>query len=188
MRHKIQSFVSAGIALLAMLGMGIAPAAAQGTGFYVGAGAGQTSSDLCSDPAFAGLSCDDKDTGIKVFGGYNFLPNFGVEAAWIDLGEASVSGPGGSGKVSVDGYQIAGVGILPINPQFDVFGKVGFYMWDAELTSTFGNASEDGTDLMFGFGGAWNFTPQLSLRAEWERFDVDDEDADLLSASIVFKF
>ncbi len=175
--------------LMASLLLPALPAAAQSTPFYIGGGAGLSSIDLCGDPALAGAtSCDDEDTGFKIFGGYNFNQNFGVELGWVDLGEISVSGPGGTATAEADGFQAAAVGILPINPQFSIFGKLGVYMWDAEVNAPGISASDDGTDLMFGVGGAFHFTPQLSIRAEWERFEVDDEDADLISASIVFRF
>lgn len=161
-------------------------AVAQG---YIGAGAGITTSDLCNEISGPGVSCDDEDTGLKIFGGFKFTPNIAVEGAWIDLGEVSASGPGGSATVEADGFQIAAVGILPINPQWSLFGKVGAFMWDASATASSGaSASDDGTDIMFGFGGMWNITPQFGLRAEWERFDVDSEDVDFLSVGIQFNF
>lgn len=187
--RPLARLIAAGSAGTLLLVLGVAPAAAQNTGIYVGVGAGQSRTDFCDDFGIPGPNCDDKDTGIKIFGGYNFTQNFGLEAGWIDLGEVKVSGPGGSASVEVDGFQFAAVGTYPINPQFSIFGKIGVYMWDASLKSTIGvSASDDGTDLMFGAGVGWNFTPNLTLRAEWERFDLDDVDADLLSASIVFRF
>lgn len=183
---KVTSTASAAVMLLAV---SVGPAAAQGTGPYVGLGVGQATTDLCDDLGIPSSNCDDKDTGIKIFGGYNFNQNFGLEVGWIDLGEVKVTGPGGSASVEVDGFQLAAVGTYPINPQFSIFGKIGVYMWDASVSSTVGiSGSDDGTDLMFGAGVGWNFTPNLALRAEWEHFDFDDNGADLLSASIVFRF
>ena len=162
------------------------PALAQG---YIGAGAGITASDLCNDISGPGVSCDDEDTGLKIFGGYKFTPNFAVEAAWIDLGEVSASGFGGTATAEADGFQIAAVGMFPINPQWSIFGKLGAFMWDASVTSNSGfSVSDDGTDIMFGFGGMWNITERLGLRAEWERFDVDSEDVDFLSIGVQFNF
>lgn len=63
-------------------------------------------------------------------------------------------------------------------------------MWDASVNSNIPGAggSDDGTDIMFGFGGMWNFAPQFGLRAEWERFDIDSEDVDFLSVGVQFNF
>ncbi len=159
-------------------------AAAQG---YIGVGAGITTMDLCDD--FTGLTaCDDEDTGLKLFGGYKFNPNFAVEGAWVDLGEISVTGPGGTATAETDGFQIAGVGTIPINPQFGIFGKVGAYMWDGQGGGVAASVSDDGTDIMFGAGVSWSLTNNFGLRAEWERFDIDGDDVDFLSIGAQFNF
>lgn len=176
------------LAGLAAVLLGITgPVMAQG---YVGAGAGITTSDLCNGISGPGVNCDDEDTGLKIFGGFKFSPNFAVEGAWIDLGEVSASGPGGSATAEADGFQLAAVGMIPFNPQWSIFGKLGAFMWDASVNSNVpgANASDDGTDIMFGVGAMWNFAERLGLRAEWERFDVDDEDVDFLSVGIQFNF
>lgn len=186
--QNLGRFAAAGSAALWLFALGIAPAAAQDTGFYVGAGVGQATTDLCDDLGIGGVNCDDTDTGMKIFGGYKFNPNFGIEAGLVDLGEVSITGPGGTATIEVDGFQFAAVGVYPINPKFSMFGKLGLYMWDASFSAPGFSESDDGTDLTFGVGVAWNFMRNLSLRGEWERFDLDDVDADLLSASIVFTF
>jgi opacity protein-like surface antigen len=64
-------------------------------------------------------------------------------------------------------------------------------MWEAEASDTTGGApfseKADGTDLSFGLGVSYSFTRNLSVRAEWERFDVD-ADVDLLSVGLVYRF
>jgi OmpA-OmpF porin, OOP family len=60
---------SAVLAALAFSGM------AFGQG-YVGGSIGQSDFKAECD---AGFTCDTKDTGYKIFGGYMFSPNFGVE-------------------------------------------------------------------------------------------------------------
>lgn len=182
-----------GVVASVLMGVTAGPALAQGmmgpdAGFYVGAGGGFTSVDLCGDPALAGAtSCDDDDVGFKIFGGFKVNQYFSAELGYVDLGEASASGPGGSATAEVDGFQFAAVGTYPIE-QFSLLGKVGFFSWDGEISTTSGNFSDDGTDFMFGIGGAFHFTPQLSVRGEWERFDVDGDDVDMFSASVVYKF
>jgi len=175
-------------ACVAVMLFGVAgTAAAQG---YIGVGAGLTTVNLCDDLfALGATSCDDEDTGLKLFGGYKFNPNFAVEGAWIDLGEVSASAGGGTVTAEVDGLQVAAVGMIPINPQFGVFGKIGVYMWDATVSATgFGSVSDDGHDIMFGAGVSWNLTSKFGLRAEWERFDIDGDDLDFLSVGVQFNF
>lgn len=165
------------------------PASAQGTGFYVGAGAGVTSTDVCGGLGGLGLtSCDDEDTGFKIFGGKRLNQNLAVEVGFVDLGEITATGPGGTAQVETDGIQVAAVGILPVNPRFHVFGKVGLYLWDVSASGPGGSLSDDGTDLMFGFGAAWNLADRLDLRAEWEQFDIDGDDVDMFSVGLLYRF
>ena len=75
--EKLKRIVLAFVAVLLFAVAGTA--AAQG---YIGVGAGLTAVDLCDDLfALGATSCDDEDTGLKLFGGYKFNPNFAVEGA-----------------------------------------------------------------------------------------------------------
>lgn len=164
-------------------------ASAQDSGFYIGAGAGMTSFDTCDDLTGLGLtSCDDEDSGFKVYAGKGFTQNFGVEVGWVDLGEIKASGPGGTATLGVDGFQVAALGMLPLNPRISLFGKVGVYLWDASASGPGGSLSDDGSDIMFGVGLNWNLARRLDLRVEWEQFDIDGDDVSLLSAGVAFRF
>jgi OOP family OmpA-OmpF porin len=142
-------------------------------------------------------SVDGKDSGFKIFGGYMFNRHFGVEAAYVDLGEVSYSGTFGGapvtgGKVEVSGFNISALGSFPVTEQFSVFGKIGLFLWDAEANDTTGgvpfSASEDGTDVSFGVGVGWQFTRNLGLRAEWEMFKTNEADATLISVGVLWRF
>ena len=86
-------------ATLAILGFAAAtdfavPVAAQDSGFYAGLSLGQSSmTDACTGLP-AGVSCDDKDSAWKIFGGYQFSRNFALELGYANLGEAKASGGG----------------------------------------------------------------------------------------------
>ena len=170
-------------------------ASAQG---YVGASFGQSDID---EEITTGLidsgTVDGKDSGWKIFGGYMFSRNLGLEVAYVNLGEVSYSGSFGGfpvtgGKVEVNGFNVAAVGNLPISEQFSVFGKIGLFMWDAEASDTTAgapfSAAADGTDLSLGLGVSYNFTRNFAVRAEWEMFQTDPADATLLSIGAVFRF
>jgi OOP family OmpA-OmpF porin len=175
--------------LAALLGAASLPAAAQGTGWYGGISAGMTSFDVCDDLVGLGLtSCDDDDSGFKVYAGNRFSQNFSAELGWVDLGEITLTGPGGTAKVGVDGIQIAGLGMVPVSPQVSFFGKVGLYLWDLSASGPGGSLSDDGADIMFGLGLNWSLAKQLDLRVEWEQFDVDGDDVNLISVGVQFRF
>ena len=188
--------VASGLALSGLLAATQASAQA-----FVGGSFGKSDIDSeITDGLITSGSVDGKDTGFKVFGGYMFNRHFGVEGAYVDLGEVSYSGdffgaPVTGGKVEVSGVNIAALGSYPITEQFSVFGKIGLFIWDVEASDTTGgvpfSAKEDGTDISFGVGLGYNFTRNLGVRLEWERFKVEavsKADADLISLGVVWRF
>jgi opacity protein-like surface antigen len=164
-------------ALLAAAGLVTTPAfAADGSGFYVGAGIGDFGIKL------DGESFDANDFGFKVFGGYNFIEYLGVEVEYIDGGSPSDHG------ISIDmyGFNFSAVGIWPVTEQFDLFAKAGFISWDAKAHGL-GNA--DGEDFSWGVGAGWDFTDQFGIRGEYQGFEIEDTDSTYLwSASVLWRF
>jgi OOP family OmpA-OmpF porin len=184
----------------AVLGLGALMAVSQASaqGFYIGGSVGESDADegnaipdlISSGPV------DGKDSGMKFFGGYQFNQNLAVEVAYVDLGKATYSGTfGGSpvtgGSVKTSGINASVVGTLPLNPSFSLFAKAGMFSWEATARDVTGgtpfSGKEDGGDLSFGFGGAYNLTKNFSLRAEWEQFEAVDK-ISLLSVGVAYKF
>lgn len=184
-------------ALLAASGLVVSSASmAQGkpadTGFYAGATIGQSdfSSADCS-----GVTCDTKDTAFRILGGYQINRNFAAEIGYHDLGKLKVSAPGLSGEVKANAFELVGLGAFPINQQFSIYGKLGFYRGEAKLSGDFGDGKETNTDLTYGVGVQYNFNRQLGVRGEWQRYSKlggddtgGDSDVDVLSIGVVFRF
>lgn len=183
-RRKVLS-VALGVAL-------VSPGLAWAQG-YVGFGAGQSSLVDEGDVAPGG-NIDDADMGWKLFGGYSFHPNLAVEFGYLDLGQ--FDGEGGlTGSWEATGINVSALGVWPLANQFSLLGKIGATRWDVDNNLGGLSASDNGTDLSYGIGAQYDFTPQIAGRFEWERFgDVGDEgstgqsDLDLLSASIAYRF
>jgi OOP family OmpA-OmpF porin len=192
---KARNIFAAAVLWLGAL-MAVSQASAQG--FYIGGSVGESDADegnaipdlITSGPV------DGKDSGMKFFGGYQFNQNLAVELAYVDLGKATYSGTfGGSpvtgGSVKTSGLNASVVGTLPLNPSFSLFAKAGLFTWEAKARDTTGgvpfSGKEDGADLSFGFGGAYNLTKNFSLRAEWEQFEAVDK-ISLLSVGVAYKF
>ena len=140
---------------------------------------------------------DGVDTGFKIYSGYLFGRHFGFEGAYVDLGEARYSGtfagvPVTGGKVDASGYTISALLSYPVGAELSVFGKLGLFAWEWTASDmTAGRPFETierGNDLAFGAGAAYHFGGHLAVRAEWERFRLEDTDADLLSVGIVWRF
>jgi len=144
-------------------------------------------------PAF--LAANAQQSGVYVSGGYtqfdgdggaelggitgrvgvNLTPNFAIEGE----GTFGVSDDSGTELDSAIGAYV--VGKLPINPQFDVFGRVGV----ARIETSPGG-DEDG--LAYGAGAQWNLTSQDGIRGDWTRYDFDAGDVDAFSLSYVRSF
>lgn len=186
------------VAILLLCVVGVFPTAQAQQNVYIGAGFGQSDvDDSAADNLITSGTVDGEDSGLKIFAGFGLNKNLSVEVSYIDLGETTYSGLFNgqtveNGKIEIDGFNFSLVGMFPVSPKFSILGRVGMFIWDAEANDiTDGapfSASDDGTDLSFGFGANYNFTKQIGARAEWERFDASDADADLLSVSVIFKF
>ena len=164
-------------------------------GFYIGGSVGEASGD-CN--ATAQTSCDDKDSAWKIFGGYQLNRNFAVELGYSDLGEVSSSGPFGT-KVESTLWDLVAVGSLPLDNNFSLYGKLGAYRAEAELSSNVGvSGDKKTTDLTYGLGARYDFTRNLAVRAEWQRYQgievpntvltSGDSDADVLNIGVLWKF
>jgi OOP family OmpA-OmpF porin len=168
------------------------PAAAEWYG-AVNIGESKLDEEICQ--GLPGCSEDLKDTGWKLAIGNQFNANAAIEFGYVDLGEAkaSASGPGGSVTCKADaaGFNAGIVGSLPVTKEFSFTGRIGLFRWDSDGSCSGVielSESDSGTDLTFGVGIRYDFTQSVGLRGEWERFDVDDSDIDLLSLGLIFKF
>lgn len=102
-------------------------------------------------------------------------------------------------KAEANGFSVVGVGSFPISDQISIFGKLGLFRWDLDLSVTDGistlSVGESGTDITYGVGARYNLTERVGVRVEWEQFsDVGDagttgeSDLTLLSAGVELSF
>lgn len=175
-------------------------AQAADNGFYVGAGAAQSDYGF-SNPDGAS-PFDDSTNGYKLIVGFRPLDSFGVEASYIDHGDATV--PTGNACIQLVGVpcpdrttasattaSLFAVGFLDL-PLVDLFAKAGLSNWkfDGHSTSAFPGfrINEKGTELAWGAGVQAHFG-SLGARLEYERFNiVQDESLDTISLSFIYTF
>lgn len=159
----------AAVAAAAAMGLAVAGAAqAQSTfGGYAGGSIGQADS---------GESDLDSSTAYRLFGGYMFTPNWGVEAGYLDAGEFESDG---AVSVEGDGMYLVGVGAYPATDRIRIFGKLGVFHYEYDVLNN-GNSIEndDGTEMLIGVGVDFALTPTIALGAEYNQVDVDDFDVD----------
>jgi len=196
MLHLYKSLKSLhrGLAALVMASLLVISGTAMAdSGFYLGGSVGNSTLEAnIQDPIGNGdFTFDESDFSWKLYGGFNFdLPviNLAVEGGYRDLGGPSATFAAESYGIDVtawDAFGVAGFNLGPVN----VFGKLGFISWDADLSvAGFDVGSEDGTDTAYGVGASFNLG-SFQLRAEYEMFDVSDvEDLYMLSAGFVYTF
>jgi opacity protein-like surface antigen len=179
------------IAAATLLALASGTALAQGpeneSGLYVGAGFGQfnVGVDDVDDTDEAISRIDDDDHAWKIFAGWRINPYVSVELNYVDFGENSgstgSSASGSSGNYSVDlaGFQPAVYGTIPLGP-VELFGKVGYYFYDVDLSVNLDNIHQDNFSadtseeaFSYGAGIGATFFEHLNARLEYEKIDAD---------------
>jgi opacity protein-like surface antigen len=162
----------------------VLPAVAADNGFYLGGSVGQA--NLKVDDVTDGISTEDfdaDDTAFKLIAGIRPLDWLGVEAAYVNFGEPEDTVLGQKLQADGDGISAFAVGFLPTGP-VDLFAKVGLISWDSKISGTL---DDDGTDLAYGAGAQFRVLG-LSIRAEYEKFDISDVDLDMISVGLTYTF
>jgi OOP family OmpA-OmpF porin len=157
-------------ALVLALGALAASGGAQAQG-YVGGGIGPSRIGIdCS--GFD--SCDKTSTGGKLYGGYLFAPQLGVELNYFDWGKATVKGMvddvPASGDVKGEGLGIGVAYIAAITPAWNGVARVGVARNRGKSTvrSLGASASETfrSTEAYLGFGVGYNVMPNLAVTGD----------------------
>ena len=140
------------------------------SGFYVGAGVGRAKAqDWCSPGGFD--TCDDKKTAWKVFGGYQFTPNFALEAGYANLGKFTATFGPESENAEVTAWEASFVAGVPLMQRLGIFGRLGAYRATVkDVDNLFRTFEHDNNDFTFGAGLSYDFTRNLAVRGEWQRY------------------
>ena len=187
-------------ALAALAVAAAAPAAYaqdENAGFYLGGGVGQFNAQIDDvdqvDETVEGW--DEDDTAYKFFGGYRLNKFLAFELAYVNLGEPSGPVvPGFNVDASVDGFAPYVVGTIPLGNWFEVYGRLGYYFYDATVgveneVDDRVEFDEESEDLVYGAGIGANIGERLNVRFEYERFDLQGvDDADSLWLTAAWKF
>lgn len=120
-------------------------------------------------------------------------PNFAVEGeASIGVKDDDITVAGVNGSVEHD-YDAAlyAVGVVPVTPNFELFGRVGYGTTSIKADIAGVSAQEDGESVNYGVGGAYYLNAQNGLRADWTRRDFTDDNGgeiDTYGVSYVRRF
>jgi OOP family OmpA-OmpF porin len=139
---------------------------AMAEGLYIGGSVGKPH---WSADSVGGVSGDSSGTGLKLYGGWQFTPNFALEGSVFNLGK--LKGPLGDAKA--DGVALDAVGLLPITPQWTALARLGVA---SVKTKALGD-SDRSTIPKFGLGVQYNLTKTTALRGDWEHYRIDAFDS-----------
>jgi OOP family OmpA-OmpF porin len=195
--------------VLAVLLLGVisSSAIAEGNKFYGAVDLGKsTAKNRCDGfSAASGWSCAESATAIRIAGGYQITPTWGVEASYGNYGTLkdtySSSITTINTEVKLNGFAIHATGTLPVNNAFSLFGKLGIARTTAKGSSTSSNPAYSvlsnevtSTKASFGVGAQYEISDKVALRAQYDDFgSVGDSNSGtmkitLLSAGLVYKF
>jgi OOP family OmpA-OmpF porin len=167
---------------------------AAGAGWYGGLSVGSSQIRMNDNMLPVGgatassLAKDESSTGFKLFGGYRYNPNFALEGGYTDLGKfdarRDVTAPvvgSISRNMRMSGFDLAAVGIIPMQSGFSLFGKIGaMYTMTRSSVSIGGallpapgftemNPRRSEWNPKFGLGAGYDFSNGMGLRLEYER-------------------
>ncbi len=158
---------------------------------YVGASLGNGGE---IDGGLTDFDIDGDNQTWKVFAGLGLWRFLGVEAAWHDFSDVTCCGPNVADAgfdLSVEGISVAALAGLPIGP-LRLFAKIGVLSWDVGgVVQTIAgpmSRSVTGEDPMGGVGADFKVFGKLSVRAEWEVFEIDSDSLDVVSVGVQYRF
>jgi opacity protein-like surface antigen len=176
--------------LAAILGAGVVAASpcllaqARSNG-YLGLAVGEMRADACRG-APSTVRCEDSDTALRVFGGYQVTPHLAGEIGASLLGTLSTGSGESADLTALDASAVAS---WPVGNRFALLGRLGAYLGNTETSQARTN-----TDLSYGLGASYAFTHNGTFRAEWQRFrnfgagDAPKVDVDVLSLGAIYRF
>lgn len=184
--------------------------------YYFGLGLGQSTVRfdqtrianrmLNSGQTLSSLTADDSSSAYRVFGGYQFNPWLGTELGYTKLGNfgfqsATTTGGRLDGDYRVKGVSLDLVATMPVSEQVALLARVGG-LWARTRADFYGSggvtvanasASRRATNVKVGVGMQYAVSSSLLLRAEAERYRVNDAigergNVNVLSLSLVVPF
>ena len=159
-------------------------ARAEETGFYLGAGVGESQQEA---GVFSG-----HDTALKLFGGWSINKYFAIEGGYIDAGTRSDTIGNVDVDITSDGFLVEGLARWPLGNVIAPYAKFGYAFYDTTLRNSIGNqsfsASESDSDFIYGGGLEFKTSPNFRLRVEYEEMDLPDSHFELFTLAALWQF
>jgi OOP family OmpA-OmpF porin len=134
---------------------------------YAGVDVGSTKID--------GIS--DRQSSFGGFVGYQFNQSFAVEAGYRRLADFD--------NVTVNQTHASVIGILPLQSNFNIYGRLGYNNLDVKNSTPFGGLKDSTSGVLYGVGVGYNFTPNITARLEAQKPTSDTSN---VSGTLSLKF
>jgi OmpA-OmpF porin, OOP family len=126
--------------------------------------------------------------------GYQFVQNFGAELSYGYYGSQSLGAAGltSLGDWRASGFELSGMGTLPLANSFSLTGKIGIAQTTYEHTAA--SRSVATTNLAWGIGARYSFNDNVAIRAQYEDLGnvgdvtIGQTHIRLVTAGVVLKF
>lgn len=150
--------------LLALSLIAAACGAAHAEGLYAGGSLGTPFYNSTVNGAGVTGGGHDTGVGLQAYGGWQFHPNFALEAGLFTLGHSRAASTGGD--VNARGGFVDAVGSYSFAPKWSVLGRVG--LAEAQLRTDAGNDTSPA--LKAGLGVQYDLTSKVALRVGYDRY------------------
>ncbi len=173
----------------AVLAAGLAPAASHAEyGFYLGGDIGEVSVEEFFDE----FEFDSSTEAWRLYGGYRISDYLGVEAGYVNFGTLDERVDIGASFVPIsadaEGYTIGATIGWPVTERLSLTGRGGFLFWDSENLVDDVRFDESDENFFYGAGLKLDLTRNISLTGDWTRYELDEVNAETVSAGIQFRF
>jgi opacity protein-like surface antigen len=144
--------------------------------WYVGATAGQYDLDA---PNW------EKSAMVSTRGGYKFSDVFSLEASYVFFTETEQNSPP---YYTLEGglFDVGLVGTIPLSKRFEIFGRVGYGYWAADVNGSGYNSDDTGDSWNYGGGLAFNINKNFSVFTGYQKYEFDTEYDGTLKADTVY--
>jgi len=160
-------------------------------GFYAGVNVGGAKLNLNTTNGV------DKSTSVVSGGvlGYKFNKYLGVEGQYTGIGKVTDKV---SGTAKGDAASLTAIGFLPLNDEFNLYGKLGVAVAKTKVSSSLAPMNDaTRTAVTYGLGGEYNLNKNVGLRLGWDHYaaavnDVgsnkNNVNANVVSVGAVYNF
>jgi OOP family OmpA-OmpF porin len=160
-------------------------------GFYAGGNVG------VGKPNINTPNGEDKKSSVLggIVLGYKFNKYLGVEGEYTGIGKVTDKV---NGTIKGDAASIAAIGFLPLNDEFNLYGKLGVAATKTKVSSSLAPMNDETrTAVTYGLGGEYNLNKNIGIRLGWDHYSAavidvtnnkDNFGANVVSVGAVYNF